>query len=356
MTAEQEVWLATRELANAWQSSRVVEAYVGPVRLARRQRMATAPQSLVEAVYAKAGALAQQPLLLAHLGQMLDEDFNLLAQTADGRDWARNGALVAESFIRTMAWLRSSLPGYPLLRVPQLVRDSALTTAELTLRVPWRFDDLRAGLQTLAEPPGVSQALRVGPEVDNKARALAAALRGTAAWSALKNARSMLTVEDHEQLKIARNGSASRLKELDSWEPLRATRRLQYRERELENCLGRLSGRALEYTTAFAEANRLVDDVGAVLSQLVAYADFQTLVVAGDLEVSNPRGRPGREVRFVTAGEDAVLHTRVATVARVSDELVADLVYVSGVAFSWNGDTEKVVISGWTLPGSAAIE
>ena len=59
----------------------------------------------------------------------------------------------------TLAWLRSRLAGYPILRAPQLAPGTPLTTFEMTIHYTWTKEELSGGLNQMPAPPGVPDLL-----------------------------------------------------------------------------------------------------------------------------------------------------------------------------------------------------
>lgn len=321
-------------LADEWRNSPVVAAYSNPIAVARRRRDRSPATKFIEGLYAGAGSLAQQPLLLAHLGRPLMES-GLLRLRDPGSEWWEAGQRVGEAAIITTGWYRSRMPGYPRLNVPHLAKGSALTTHEFTLRIPWRGQELKGGLQLRPEPPAIANLLGYDSlSLHQAARSVGGAIARSHEFVKMKEARKALTDDESHELREAVRSSEERLSPdvLDAHEPSRVFARLQYREAELELGVADLSPASRRYADAFSAYDSLINDVMAVHSQLVTQGTVLRLGEITDLKLS-PRD-DYTVVSFKTSGENAVLHTHLASVVRVDHPLVDDCVYVEGISIT----------------------
>lgn len=342
-------------LSAAWRKSPVVDKYVRPIAAARRRTDRSIATQFVEELYAGAGSIAQQPLLLARLSRPL-LDSRMFHLPDPGREWLEAGERVAESTILTAAWLRSRLPGYPNLPVPQLAKGSALTSDEWSLRIPWRHQDLMSDLQLRAEPPGVGDLLldrsNVLPE---PARTVCASLQRSSQFQRLAEARSALADDDEAELRraVAKSGERLSPAAIDSHEPRLVFPRLQYRETELDIGVAELQPVARSYANAFSACDRLINDVMAVHSQLVTQAGLLPIDDVTDL-ILTPHDRD-KMVSFVSTGESAFFHTHLGTIVRLNHVLVEDAVYVEGISLRFDGTGETVTIRGRVISGTAEL-
>lgn len=355
MTDRAKLFEAVVALADEWRKSPVVTAYSGPIAAARRPRDKGPATEFIEGLYAGAGSVAQQPLLLAHLGRPLMES-GLFHLRDPGSEWWDAGHRVGEAAIITTGWYRSRIPGYPRLNVPHLAKGSALTTHEFTLRIPWRGQELGRGLQLLPEPPAIPNLLAYdSPSLHQAARSVGGELGRSQEFVNMEEARKVLTDDESRELRESVRSSEERLSPdaLDAHEPSRAFARLQYREAELELAVADLSPASRRYADAFSACDSLIDDVIAVHSQLVTQGTVLRLGEITDLKLS-PR-RDDTEVSFKTSGENGVLHTHLASIVRVDHPLINDCVYVEGISINFAGGNESVTVNGKLIPGSGHL-
>ncbi len=345
------LWAAVRDHAEVWRQSPVVRGYTEPIRAARRGGgPKPPPQEFVEHLLAGYGMFASQPLLFALLGEGIPE-FVPLNTNDVGRSWIEAGRRVAEAFVTTIGWARTRLPGFPRFHVPQLVDNSALTTDEVTLHVPWRKYDRNRGLQFLPAPPDLDKLLGLtGSGIGDSARAVAARLAESDEAIELREARGHLTDADFVALDEAIVMMATRLspEKLDAIEKERALPRLQYREAQLELASQGLDGNALQYVDAFTAADALTQEIGAVLSQLVIFGDFIEIGGIEDLQVT-PTLR-GSTVEATTSDPSAALFVHPGTICRIDHPLLSDAIHIVGTRMNF-AIAIQTTLRGRIIPG-----
>jgi hypothetical protein len=154
------LWRAIRAQAEVWSQTPVVRHVADhlPRNAPREQRRAgssTIPALLQGLSAAFSGML--HPLMLGTRVQfVMAQPFQPFERNVDEselKEWLR-AAIALESAHRvTLAWFRSRLPGYPVVRAPQLARNSQFTTREYTPRFIWTVDERGIGLQFQSAPP-----------------------------------------------------------------------------------------------------------------------------------------------------------------------------------------------------------
>ncbi|MFJ9365203.1 hypothetical protein ACIRRA_12385 [Nocardia sp. NPDC101769] len=245
-------------------------------------------------------------------------------QTPGAADFLTKVRVVGFAAENNTAWLRSRLPGYPLIPVPHLAANTHLTSPEVGPGLGWRRQALQAGLQYYPAPPGVPQVLGLQQQDhDRAARELAEALATTSEWLAFSELFATLTAADRQQLRDARQ----RLRPLVSaeaincHEPERLMGRYYYRRERVADVVSELDGKAAEFTQSFENVNNLVDLVSLqVLGQLVAYRGTIDLTDFTNLE------RYGRKIRFRSS--DLL---RQAALVRIADPLTPDTAIVTAM-------------------------
>lgn len=318
------VWDAVEGLATRWKTSPPVARYAAPftgLTSPLGRALAGLTTSTVDG----------QPLLLAQFLPASDRFAQILA-VQGAQEWLTDGKTVAHQFLMTVKWLRSRLPGYPLLAAPQLVRNSPWTSGELPLRIPWLPQWRREGLQFSPAPPGVADGLRLPRQThDNDARRLAAAIAAADAAVNLDQTLAALTSADEESLTGARAELRRRLAtdQLDATAGADLLKRYAYGEALMHQIIQRLPPRPREFALAAEAADRLLTQATALFSQHVIYGPPRILqgvrrverTSGGDswteVVVDEPAGPPIRlleVLRFSTPGLDQAMLVEACTV------------------------------------------
>lgn len=339
------LWTAIHEQAQAWAA--VPTCQVMARQLPRnRSRPGNGLPGYLQELQAGGATLGSRPL---QAGRLLPWWMDGMPTPitdevqADLAAWSPSVQAVEEAHRLTVAWLRSRMPGYPMLPAPQLAPGTPWTTNEFTWRLGWAPDERAQGLQYLSEPEGVADWLEAPPELqrrlDGAARAVADALGGSEEWQRLDEARSDLDSEAKQALSRARAAIRGRLTEesVAAHEPRLAIRRAQYRETVVNEALGDLHGAAHEYATAFDGADGLIQLAASdVFGQLLMYGDPQTVhpdrvEFDGDGTISMSFSSP--ELIGGTTG----------ALLRVEDPLVSDVVRVEALSFSFDSTATELV-------------
>lgn len=355
---EAAVWGAVSEQASAWADLPVVRRFAAqlPRNAARRSR---GLPGLLQHVAASGGMVSSRPLRLGtNVPQMLSVVHGGAPSVRPDvlQAWLEDASLVEGVHRVVIAWLRSRLPGYPLLPAPQFAPGTPLTTNEFTYRLPWTREELGAGFQFQNPPTEPLEALganaRETARAVEGARRLARALAGTAQWQQLRAADAALSPGDRVALAAARKAVADGSKPalVDAHEPTFAVARDAYRQQVVDDAVGTLAGPAREYADAFDAADRLVElACSDVFGQLAVYG---TLALTGVTDLAAHGAGPGT-VSFTV--ED-IVHLDTGTVAWLDDPLFPDAVHVTGLNYSFDQATGMGVrATGRGLLGTADL-
>lgn len=270
-----EVWRALDALAEVWKSSAVVQ---------RQRKHVADPFSTTEnelselrthVVELSNYTLVREPLMLftglrTASEQPMASHLSEVFESVAWRSLLADAETIESLFIRLLTFVRSRLPGYPLLKAPQLARDSWLTTREIGWRVPWLVEHAQWAMHQQPHA-SVSRTLEVDPEThDARVNDLLQALSATSAWTAFASARRALTASDHEELRTAKRQLQFTLRQIDDHEPHLAMGRLNYRQYHTEAVPEHLSGSARTFANSFMDVEELVNVVMVeVFGQLV---------------------------------------------------------------------------------------
>lgn len=284
-----ELWSAIWELADAWSQTPVVQEISETLprnrQLNERGDNAVGIPALVEHLEVRAGmmmrplmygsripALLDQPLV-AGFGMPEVDQFEL-------SKWLQMAAKLERAHQITLAWLRSSLAGYPLLRAPQLAPGTPFTTGETAPRYIWSKSEFASGLHEQGAPPSVPGLLGAdvmgASQLDRAARDVSQALTKSQAWVDFSNALLALDEDAKESLRAARRELRGRLsaEALDDYEPNLALPRAEFRSHTMDEVLESISGPARVYADAFGEVDRLLQlTMGDIFGDLVLFGE-----------------------------------------------------------------------------------
>ena len=343
------LWAAVEALADVWRTSPTVleyaDVFVDPQhRLGQQLREALAWERAIEA----------QRLLLAYLLQA-SPGYERFVKEPGAAQFLQQGARLAGAFLWTVEWWRSRLPGYPTIPAPQLVRGGPLSAEELTLRVPWRQDLRRHGLQLTPAPPAIANLLGVPPQpLDEASRVVGAAFATCSQVQALEQAQASLTDADRAALTAARDQAriALRPEQIDAAADDLALDRLAYREAVVAEALDNLRDGARRYGDAFTLADRLVEQAAALFSQAVVNGPAPKLGPVLRAE----RLRGGHGWTRVVIPEPFGLFVQLGDVVLFDTPGLTDAMHIEGVTEKFRGERWGVAtLSGYLLPDSAGL-
>jgi len=341
----EEIWTALDSLSNAWRSSETV-----------RRVTSVMPRDGFPSKDPLAGMLAEfRARSMRSHALRLHSDLSFFirqptlghVERPDNFDpWFVAAYEVEAAFRVQLAWLRAQLPGYPLLRVPQLVANTPFTTDEFTWKAVWARGDMARGFQSSPPPP-----LLLGIEsidATNELQELASALRASKSWQWLAETRAELTDRDRQQLNSECRTLRAQLspERVDEFEPHLALKRHQFREEQMEHAVAQLTGGAADYARAFSDAADTIDfALDNVMPQLVTYGRPDDVGAASDLDLLG-----ADRISFMPS----VPIFWTGRLVFISDPLVEEVGQVTGVNFNFGGGMENNRATVRLLPGAAA--
>ncbi|WBL19128.1 hypothetical protein [Citricoccus sp. NR2] len=245
------------------------------------------------------------------------------------REWLQAAAKLEGAHRVTLGWMPASLAGYPMLRAPQLARNTPLMTEEMTTRYIRSKEEFASGLNQLSAPPSAPNLLGADSmgalQLDEAARQIRRALTSSRAWVAFHSAHQSLNDDAKEALRSARRELKQRLSAaaLDDHESNLAIPRAEHRSHTMTEAVRSLTGPDRIYADAFGEVDRLLDlTMGNVFGELVLFGEPWRAPVF-NVETQTP-GEP--LVGFQTEPIGAFLST--GQVLWLSTEAVTDAVWV----------------------------
>ncbi|ORI21525.1 hypothetical protein [Rhodococcus sp. 1168] len=318
-------WAATRQLAEAWSRSPIVQDYTA--QLPANNPSDRGIPEMLRNIDSSTGLVSHEPLIPNKWELMASELPFVDLNVRGGRQFLEDARPIGFAAERNTAWIRSRLPRFPLIPTPQLGRHTHRTSNELGQGLGWRREAMTGGLQLLSAPPGVSELLRIDKRShDTAIVALADALADTPEWAKFAELSARLTPDDRRALSEARKTLTPLLCEaaVTAFEPDRMLRREQYRKDTVASVVDQLAGTPAEFALAFDEIDELIDLVSlSVLGQLIAYGGPRVIVDPQNLE------REGQNLTFssptTSIGRAALL--------KFDDPMVADCVLVTGFSF-----------------------
>jgi hypothetical protein len=339
------LWAAVWQLADAWSETPVIKDVSATLPrnqpLESRGDAATGIAALLQHLEVTIGGM-MHPLTYGSRIPIFMRDPTLLrfgtpeVDDAEWFEWLQNASRLENAHRITLAWLRSRLGGYPILRAPQLAPGTPFNTYEMTTQFIWSKQEFASGLNRLPGPPDISNILgadgATATLLDAVCRELATKLRQTSTWIRFNDAHKALDNPAKESLREARRELTERLSadRLDEHEENLALPRSQYRAHTTAEVVESLTGPARAYADAFTDVHRLLTlTVCDVFSELVLYGEPWSVPV---INVETPV--PGEPiVEFETPGATGLmLGTR--QVLWLSNSAVADAVRVETKSFN----------------------
>lgn len=353
--SEPSVWRAAGQLALIWQDAPRLREFAAHLpRNAANPRVGLA--DLLQWVLAGAGGMMSNPFRMSTMiplaARTLPED-RRRQLFSDFQPWWESAQRVEVAAQETLSWMRSRLPGFPNIYVPQLAPETPLTTLEISSRQPWLPGLRSRQLQEQDVPQIIGQSLgtvgRVDRDLRQATRDLASALEMSQSWVAFQAAKRELTTEDRSQITAATRRLRVRLspEALDEYEDIRALPRAAYREHVVAEEVASLPERARAYAKAFEDADALVEDAAhVILSQLCCYGVQR--ISAGGLEADPVSS----EIRLQVQGEPSVPPS-IGGLYWVDGVPGADAMFTTEVNFTFDAsDGESIFFKGRVLNGS----
>lgn len=353
--SQSELWKALDQQAQAWRSSPVVESFIAELPRNATQRSQGVP-GLLQELQAGFSGFGRRPLRMASFLPFALSGPQFGRAKPDPEvfnKWTALAQQVEVAHRETIAWLRATLPGYPIIPAPQLAPGTPLTTREFTWRLVWQPGEQARGLQLLPAPPRVNALLGLsGPQakaLDESARGVASGLALTPEWQEFGEAARSLDEHDRAALRACRAAIRKRLgsEAVDEHEEKLALPRDEYRASVVADEMGRLTGNAHEYVRAFDALDQLIEDAASdVFGQLLAFGPPERM--AGVEALDFGPGTP-RVVHFSVAGE---FWLDTGQLLWLNDALVPDAVMVIGMTMSLDPGEMSQRLTGRVLEGS----
>lgn len=312
------LWTAVWTLADAWSETPVVREFAATLPRNRpisdRSVGATGLPALLHHLEISIGGLmhplrfgSRIPVLLSD--QMIGGSGLPRFDASDLSSFLQNARRIEEAHRLTLAWLRSSLAGYPMLRAPQLAPGTPLTTDEVTTNFVWHKHELAAGLNLRSSPPNVAELLGADATtrtvLEAAARDLSVQFGKSREWVEFGQSSQALDELAKAELLEARRELKRRLvdERIDEHEVDLALPRLEYRAHTTADVVDALTGRARTYALAFNGVDELLTLVACdVFSELAMYGEPWPVPVT-NVEVA-AAGKPF--VEFECAGAAAL--------------------------------------------------
>lgn len=360
------LWKAVWGLADAWSKTPIVRDFSATLPrnlpLGKRGDGASGVSALLQELEVSVGGALRSPLMygsrvpslrtqpiLATFGEPPVDD-------EQWRSWLHLAERVQRAHQVTLAWFRSGLSGYPMLRAPQLATGTPFTTYELTSEFIWDQAEFSSGLNLLSAPPKVPELLGADSAsartLDAAARELAAQLCQSAAWVQFDEALQSLDAAAKEALRSARRELKERLgsERLDEHEPDLAMARAEYRAHTTSEVIDTLTGTASAHAAAFADVHGLLTlTVCDVFGELVAYGEPWSFE-ASNIETAVP-GQP--IIEFKTPGATGAL-LAMGQVLWLSNTAIMDAVRIEAKNMRFDlANGERDLLQARVLLGTA---
>lgn len=335
MMPTKDVWPAVQALAATWSGSPLVQTF-----LARHPAHSDSDNAVTEALRNLQGGftvLTETPLWTSAWEQIARQAPSVQL-TDEVRGYLRTIAPLGHAVEFTVGWVRSRLPLYPAIPVPQFSPRGYRRSQEYSRRMPWIQPILQANLQAEPAPPSVAVTLGLDAnEILSAARDVVAAFAGSAEWERYADLAVALTEQDQTVLDDARHrvGVLLNPRLINEYEPARNERRNQYRQQRVAEVIAELDGRPKELAQAFDAIDDLIDHALInIHGQLVVRGDVP-LIQPINLELDGP------QASFEFDGDGAF---GVGESVRLDDPLAVGAYRIDGMGFSF-GQFEDLKMS-----------
>ena len=347
LDASSGVWEAVWALADAWSETPVVRDFAGVLPRNRppadRSADAKGVPALLHHFDISIGTMMHPLRYGSRLPVLLRDPmfagFGLPeVEASELASFLRGARRIEEAHSVSLAWLRSSLAGYPMLRAPQLAPGTPLTTNEMSTGFIWHKQELAAGLNLRSSPPRVADLLgadaTTGAALGAAARKLSAELSESLEWTEFRRSSLALDEQAKTQLREARRELKLRLADdrLDQHEEILALARMEYRAHRTADAIDALTGLARAYAPAINRVDRLLTLASCdVFGDLALYGEpWPISVLSLDVPVA---GQP--MVEFECAGATG-LFLDVGQVIWLDRSVVKDAVRIQRKTFTFD--------------------
>ncbi len=301
------------------------------------------------------GMLRSQPLLLGMRLIHVPEFGELHAQSEDIREWFSIAERFAYALLTAIEFLRSRLPGYPQLLVPdtQPTAPRVRNDGFWDIRFPWTLDARRAAPQ-LQGAPSLGAALQLrdgGTRSAGALQDLLETLQQSPPWRRFEDADTAVDAEDREAAKNLKREfrAATTDDRLEAVAGGTGMRRTQMLWAELDRIKSGADDRLANYFATFDELDEVLQAVAALISHRVAKGDLPSL---DPIDVDWGPHAALRYVRF-RGQRDGFFHRRGLAKIDVEAEALAGVVLLRNLTLLL--DQRIVKAGGLLLAGSARL-
>jgi hypothetical protein len=280
-----DMWRCVSDLAERWRELPSVQATAAE--LPRGGRPGPSDLSKLINELRVFGGMRVYPLRLWHEANIgLSMDFTQhLHRPPTLERWLVSAQAVEMAFREQLAWVRAQLPGYPLLRVPHLVDNTAYTTRGFTWKAAWLKEHHGRGYQYKSAP--LVQVEETVTDMSRELNTLIQAMKQTDPWLRFEQNQAALTDDDRKELSSASQQlrNAMRPVAIDALAIEHVSELDTYQKVQMEECLQPLGERATAYVRAFEVVADLIEfALDGVLAQLVAFGLPEDIGVVADID------------------------------------------------------------------------
>lgn len=340
------LWAAVWRLADAWSETPLVKEFAATLPrnqgLQNRGDKATGVPALLQHLDVSAGMMMKPLMFGSRVPVLLDQPLISRGTPAvdDGEvaAWLTMANRIEAAHRITLAWLRSRLAGYPILRAPQLAPGAPLTTFEMTIHYIWTKEELSGGLNQMSAPPSVPDLLgadgNASRELDEAARQLVKALEGSPAWMRFDDSLDGLDEVGKVALRGARRELTERLSEeaVNDHEERLALPRAEYRGHTTADVIESLTGSAREYADSFTDVHNLLTLVACdIFGELAIFGEPWPVSVL-NLETS----KPGQPIVAFEVQDAVSLFLATGQVLWLFSESVTDAVRIEAMSMKFD--------------------
>lgn len=310
---------------------------------------------------ASLGILGSRPLLIGLYAPALPPlpeampgtDYDDMLRMPEFRSLMEDARGVAEMLLSVLEYLRSRLPGYPDLLVPSLMPQAPAVQLDGLLAggMPWPAAFRQSGVAPVGLPGASLNG--VAPVVlGEKVASLCDALEQTAEWVEFADASASLGDTGRAELEAAcaefDRRTAREILDHEAGGVL--MRRADYTGAVLVEVTEGVSEIADRYLRAFDGIDRVISDVGLVISDRALHAC--PMVVPDDAEVSWLREEKGLVVNARFSGDPFLKPGRLLAYAGETPVRGGWLVTATTMNLDFSGSGLKVGVDALVLPDS----
>jgi hypothetical protein len=351
-----QVWEAADEVAHAFAASPGTTTFRGGLKPIPADPNAPPFQRRsVSEILVTYSTFQSQPLLLGVRLAHVPEFGELHSRDEAVREWFAVAERFAFALVTAVEFLRSRLPGYPRLLVPDVLPSTPRVRNDgfWDQRFPWMLGPRSAGLQ-FQSVPDLSTPLELvdgGRRMRNALAGLLDALQASEVWRRFDEAHAACTASDWERAKELR----AHYRKLTTDEWLNAIggttglRRQQALRGELAATRARAEGALAEYIRAWDAVDEVLEAIAALINDRVARGDVPELpLFAADW--GPPRAL--RYVRLDAASDEFFKPMRLVRIPSSFDALAGLVLLHSLTVFI---DEGALVADGRLLTGSSGL-